>query len=93
MGRDWRRLADLTCPVFHTETSGLFQIMHGLVEAGAVRFRPNGRKRAAPPPSGRLERGISGCLARFYSRQSLGMPTARPSGSSIKARPFTSRAT
>jgi DNA polymerase III epsilon subunit-like protein len=33
------RLTDITFLAFDTETTGLFPIMHRLIEVGAVRFR------------------------------------------------------
>jgi DNA polymerase III epsilon subunit family exonuclease len=40
------RLTDITVVAFDTETTGLFPIMHRLVEIGAVRFRLDGRELA-----------------------------------------------
>jgi DNA polymerase III subunit epsilon len=40
------RLTDITFLAFDTETTGLFPIMHRLVEIGAVRFRLDGRELA-----------------------------------------------
>jgi DNA polymerase-3 subunit epsilon len=40
------RLTDITFLAFDTETTGLFPVMHRLVEIGAVRFRLDGRERA-----------------------------------------------
>jgi DNA polymerase-3 subunit epsilon len=40
------RLTDITFVAFDTETTGLFPIMHRLVEIGAVRFRLDGRELA-----------------------------------------------
>jgi len=40
------RLTDLTFLALDTETTGLFPIMHRLVEIGAVRFRLDGRELA-----------------------------------------------
>jgi DNA polymerase III epsilon subunit family exonuclease len=40
------RLTDLTFLAFDTETTGLFPIMHRLVEVGAIRFRLDGRELA-----------------------------------------------
>jgi DNA polymerase III epsilon subunit-like protein len=44
MTQDHRSLTDLTFLAFDTETTGLFPIMHRLVEIGAVRFRLDGRE-------------------------------------------------
>jgi DNA polymerase III epsilon subunit family exonuclease len=41
------RLTDLTFLALDTETTGLFPIMHRLVEIGAVRFRLDGRDLAS----------------------------------------------
>jgi DNA polymerase III epsilon subunit-like protein len=38
------RLTDITFLAFDTETTGLFPIMHRMVEVGAVRFRLDGRE-------------------------------------------------
>jgi DNA polymerase III subunit epsilon len=46
MSHDPRRLSDVTFVSFDTETTGLFPIMHRLVEIGAVRFRLDGRELA-----------------------------------------------
>ena len=40
------RLTDITVVAFDTETTGLFPMMHRLVEIGAVRFRLDGRELA-----------------------------------------------
>jgi DNA polymerase III subunit epsilon len=40
------RLTDITFLAFDTETTGLFPMMHRLVELGAVRFRSDGRELA-----------------------------------------------
>jgi DNA polymerase III epsilon subunit-like protein len=40
------RLTNITFLAFDTETTGLFPIMHRLVEIGAVRFRLDGRELA-----------------------------------------------
>jgi DNA polymerase-3 subunit epsilon len=40
------RLTDMTFVAFDTETTGLFPMMHRLVEVGAVRFRLDGRELA-----------------------------------------------
>jgi DNA polymerase-3 subunit epsilon len=40
------RLTDITFVAFDTETTGLFPIMHRLVEIGAIRFRLDGRELA-----------------------------------------------
>jgi len=40
------RLTDITFVAFDTKTTGLFPIMHRLVEIGAVRFRLDGRELA-----------------------------------------------
>src|ERR1700752_4632657 len=40
------RLTDITFLAFDTETTGLFPIMHQLVEVGAVRFRLDGHELA-----------------------------------------------
>jgi DNA polymerase III epsilon subunit family exonuclease len=39
-----RQLADVTFIAFDTETTGLFPLIHRLVEVGAVRFRLDGRE-------------------------------------------------
>jgi DNA polymerase-3 subunit epsilon len=44
MRQDQRRLSDVTFLAFDTETTGLFPIMHRLVEVGAVCFRLDGRE-------------------------------------------------
>jgi DNA polymerase III epsilon subunit family exonuclease len=46
MYHDQPRLTDITFVAFDTETTGLFPIMHRLVEIGAVRFRLDGRELA-----------------------------------------------
>jgi DNA polymerase III subunit epsilon len=46
MSRDRHSLAEATFIAFDTETTGLFPIMHRLVEVGAVRFRLDGRELA-----------------------------------------------
>jgi DNA polymerase III subunit alpha, Gram-positive type len=40
------RFTDITYIAFDTETTGLFPIMHRLVEIGAVRFRSDGHELA-----------------------------------------------
>src|SRR5215813_12927643 len=40
------RLTDVTFLAFDTETTGLFPVMHRLVEVGAIRFRLDGRELA-----------------------------------------------
>jgi DNA polymerase III epsilon subunit family exonuclease len=44
------RLTDITFLTFDTETTGLFPMMHRLVEVGAVRFRMDGRELATFEP-------------------------------------------
>jgi len=44
MKRNQRHLGDVTFLAFDTESTGLFPIMHRLVEIGAVRFRLDGRE-------------------------------------------------
>jgi DNA polymerase III epsilon subunit-like protein len=39
MRQDQRWLAEVTFLAFDTETTGLFPIMHRLIEVGALRFR------------------------------------------------------
>jgi DNA polymerase III epsilon subunit family exonuclease len=46
MYHDQLRLTAITFVAFDTETTGLFPIMHRLVEIGAVRFRLDGRDHA-----------------------------------------------
>jgi DNA polymerase III epsilon subunit family exonuclease len=46
MYHDQPRLTDITVVAFDTETTGLFPIMHRLVEIGAVLFRLDGRELA-----------------------------------------------
>ena len=40
------RLTDITVVALDTETTGIFPMMHRLVEIGAVRFRSDGRELA-----------------------------------------------
>jgi DNA polymerase III epsilon subunit family exonuclease len=44
MKRNQRHLGDVTFLALDTETTGLFPIIHRMVEVGAVRFRLNGRE-------------------------------------------------
>jgi len=46
MNHTQSRLTNITFLAFDTETTGLFPIMHRLVEVGAVRFRLDGRELA-----------------------------------------------
>jgi DNA polymerase-3 subunit epsilon len=46
MRQDQRQLSDVTFLALDTETTGLFPIVHRLVEVGAVRFRLDGRNLA-----------------------------------------------
>jgi DNA polymerase-3 subunit epsilon len=73
------RLTDITFLAFDTETTGLFPIMHRLVEIGAVRFRLDGRELASfqqlidpqipIPPDVQQVHGITDTMVR-------GKPTA-----------------
>jgi DNA polymerase-3 subunit epsilon len=73
------RLTDITFLALDTETTGLFPIMHRLVEIGAVRFRLDGRELATfqqlidphipIPPDVQQVHGITDTMVR-------GKPTA-----------------
>jgi DNA polymerase III epsilon subunit family exonuclease len=74
MIQDRRGLVDATCIALDTETTGLFPIMHRLVEVGAVRFRLDGRELATfqqlidphipIPPNVQRVHGITDAMAR-----------------------------
>jgi DNA polymerase III epsilon subunit family exonuclease len=74
MLQDHRCLADVTFIAFDTETTGLFPVMHQLVEIGAIRFRLDGRELATfqllidphipIPPNVQQVHGITDAMVR-----------------------------